>query len=200
MRTAGGTEKDFPVQSTWLFKTFLQAVFSFMIFSVVVILQNLEHPKILWKIFLFYSICMVIGLGINALVGYLRMATFHFSIDEKFLTVKQGIIQKQEKHLPYAVIQHILIKQDLADRVLGLATFAVENATRGKDNEDATQKVFGMKLKVSAQQRRRQLQSIGFKGNRLTIPGMLAKDAAALRTIILQKMKENPLDDNASGL
>jgi membrane protein YdbS with pleckstrin-like domain len=194
------TEKTYPVQSVWLFKSALQTLLSFLVFSVIVTLRNLDHLDQLWKIFLFYSICLAVGLGINAIISYLRRATFHFSIDEKFLTVRQGIIQKQEKHVPYAVIQHVLIKQDLADRILGLATFAVENATRGKDNEDGTQRVFGMKVKVSEQRRRRQLQTIGFKGNRLTIPGMRREDAAALRAVILQKMKENPLDDNQSGL
>jgi membrane protein YdbS with pleckstrin-like domain len=194
------TEKTYRVRSTWLLKSSLQILFSFLVYSVLVVVQNLKHLAYLKKFFLIYLAIFLVVLGVGTLVNYLRRATFHFLIDEKFLTVRQGIIQRQEKHVPYAVIQHVLIKQDLFDRILGLATFAVENATRGKDNQDGTQKVFGMRVKASQQQQRRQFQTIGFRGNRLTIPGLSKADARTLREIILQKMKENPLDDNASGL
>jgi uncharacterized membrane protein YdbT with pleckstrin-like domain len=198
------TELDFPVRSTWLLKPLAYYIPSFLILPLFVLQARDaktgdDDPRVVLAIFLGI---ISIGAAFNVLTAYLRKATFHFSIDDQFLTVRQGIFKKMEKHVPYGVIQHILVKQGFIDRLFGLSTLAVENATRGKDNEDGTQRVFGIKVTVTEAQRQRgkKIESIGFHGNRLTIPGLLKKDAAALREIILQKMKENPLDDARSGL
>jgi hypothetical protein len=41
---------------------------------------------------------------------------------------------------------------------------------------------------------------VGFSGNKVNIPGLTKQNAEILKGIILQKMKENPIEDSQSGL
>lgn len=43
-------------------------------------------------------------------------------------------------------------------------------------------------------------EALGFVGNKIHIPGLKKDDAEALKAIILQKVKENPIEDSQSGL
>ncbi len=52
---------------------------------------------------------------------------------------------------------------------------------------------------ISSRQRTR-IEVVGFYANTVCIPGLNKADAEALKNLILDKMKENPIDDNKSGL
>ena len=41
---------------------------------------------------------------------------------------------------------------------------------------------------------------VGFSGNKVSIPGLTKANAEILKGIVLQKMKENPIEDSQSGL
>ena len=189
----GITERTYPIQTSWLFKPIASLILPFVwVFSLP--FHDHKFPVVVF--FMFPGVLLVF-FAIQITTAYLRRITFHFSLNEKYITVRQGIIKKQEKHVPYGVIQHVIIQQDVLDRFLGLATFALENATRGAGNEDGTQMIFGFKIKGN---RRQQVETIGFMGNRLRIPGLSVANAHGLKDALLKMMKENPLEDNQSGL
>ena len=107
-------------------------------------------------------------------------------------------MSKQERHIPYGVIQNIYVKQDLLDRLFGLASLAIENASQGAGSQDGnTTKIFGMTF---SNQRRQQTEIVGFRGNKVSVPGLTKQNAEVLKGIVLQKMKENPIEDSQSGL
>ena len=123
---------------------------------------------------------------------------FHYALEEKFLTVKQGVFRKQERHVPYGVIQTLCLKQDILDRCFDLASLAVEDASQGGQAQQGAQmKFFGLSLTSS---RRSTGESLGFSGNKISIPGLSVQNAEALKAAILQKMKDNPMEDSQSGL
>jgi uncharacterized membrane protein YdbT with pleckstrin-like domain len=128
----------------------------------------------------------------------LQRLNFHYFIENDFLTLKQGILAKQEKHIPYGVIQNIFIKQDLLDRVFGLTSLIIENASQGAGLENVPQKksIF----MANNQQRREKIETIGFSGNKVSIPGLTKNNAESLKEILLQKMKDNQIQNNQSGL
>ena len=117
----------------------------------------------------------------------------------QFLTLRQGILSKQQRHIPYGVIQNLFVKQDLFNRVFGLASLTVENASQGAGAFTAPQeqKVFGLRV---GNQRQQQVEMVGFSGNKVSIPGLTKQNAETLKEIVLQKMKENPIEDSQSGL
>ncbi|MBI2577598.1 MAG: PH domain-containing protein [Candidatus Wildermuthbacteria bacterium] len=177
------TEKNYPVQGKWIFKSLIGFIVALVI-SVILLAFGYVN---------YYFAYVIIFTPIYMVVLVLRRANFHYSIEDKFLTVKQGILSRQQRHLPFGVVQHVFVKQDLIDRMFGLASVAVENASQG----GGVKKIFGMEV---SNYRREKHELIGFAKNKVSIPGLKKQDAETLKNIILQKIKENPLEDSQSGL
>jgi uncharacterized membrane protein YdbT with pleckstrin-like domain len=193
------TEKNYPVQRIWVFKSilgYLLVLFFFVpyFFLTYKLGENNKNSEV--------NLCIILFVGFaifHFIVMVLKRANFHYSVEEKFLTLKQGILSKQQRYIPYGVIQSIFIKQDLFDRIFGLASLTIENASQGAGAlaVPQQQKVFGMRV---APQQRQQVEIVGFYRNKATIPGLTKANAEILKGIILQKMKENPIEDSQSGL
>jgi len=193
------TEKNYPVQGLWVLKSILGSLFA-LIFFVPYFLISSRLGETSKDTEINFYVIIIVGLAIfHFIVTILRRANFHYSIEEKFLTLKQGILSKQQRHIPYGVIQNLFVKQDLFDRIFGLASLAIENASQGAGALAAPQqqKVFGLRI---GNQQRQQVEMVGFSGNKVSIPGLTKANAEILKGIVLQKMKENPIEDSQSGL
>jgi uncharacterized membrane protein YdbT with pleckstrin-like domain len=193
------TEKNYPVQGLWILKSIIVSLLSLIILVPLFWLSRFSESKDS-EISLYISLIIIFIFAISYfIVIILRRATFHYSIEGQFLTLKQGILSKQQRHIPYGVIQNLFVKQDLFDRIFGLASLTIENASQGAGTLTAPQqqKVFGLRI---GNQQRQQVEMIGFSGNKVSIPGLTKANAEILKGIILQKMKENPIEDSQSGL
>ena len=173
------TEKDYPITKLWIFKAPLIAIF----------------VTIIALFFGYYFPYLVIAIPFWLIANPLIRSRFHYQTGEKFFDVQQGVFSKKQRHLPYGVIQTVVVKQDWFDRVFGLASLAVEDASQGggKGLFGSSNKSF--RLGGAYQQ---QGESLGSSGNKVNLPGLKKKDAEALKLIILQRMKENPVEE--SGL
>lgn len=172
------TEKDYPITVLWIFK----APIIIIVISVVAIFFGYYFPYLL------------VALPVYLIANPLIRGNFHYATGEKFFDIKQGVISKKQHHLPYGVIQNVIVKQDWFDRVFGLASLSVENAAQGAGRESAWSKAW------SAQTGKNRGEGVGSSGNKINIPGLKKKNAEALKAVVLQRMKENPLEDNQSGL
>jgi len=177
------TEKDYPITKLWIFKT---PIIIFVI-SVAALFFGYWFPY------------LVIAFPILLIVNPLIRANFHYSTEEKFFVVRQGILSKKQRNLPYGVIQNVFVRQDLFDRIFGLASLRVENASQGGGKG-----FFGgnksFRLSVTYNHKSQQGETVGSSGNRVNIPGLRKKSAEGLKAILLQRMKENPVEDSQSGL
>lgn len=54
--------------------------------------------------------------------------TFSFEFLPQFIQMKEGVIQREEKHVPYRTLQNVLLKRNIIERMLGLSTVVIENA------------------------------------------------------------------------
>jgi membrane protein YdbS with pleckstrin-like domain len=193
------TENNYPIQKVWIWKSILAYIPSYLLVIAFFVLNGfiVRTDKSVFQSWTFLVI-VVLGSIFHIGVIVLRRANFHYSIEDNFLTLNQGILSKQQRHIPYGVIQNIFVKQDLFDRLFGIASLAVENAAQGAGYRAVgNQKVFGI---MSANQQTRTVDTIGFSGNKVSIPGLLKEDAETLKQMVLQKMKENPIEDSQSGL
>lgn len=171
------TEKDFPIQFVWLFKSLFGSLF------VILITFGMARFG-----YVNYFLLLFVGYTpVAFVVTLLQKNNFHFALDEKFLLLKQGVLSKQERNVPYGVIQHVFIKQDLFDRVFGLASLTIENATKSL-----------AEIQVQKTQKA-PMEYIGFRGNAVVIPGLNKEHAEVLKMKILEQMKNNPIEEN-SGL
>ena len=200
------TEKNYPVQGLWILKFIIRSLIVFVVIAIfffywsnsyddLSLLDSLSKDPEL-RIYFWVYIAVV---PFSLIMAILRRATFHYSIEPQFLTLRQGILSRQQRHIPYGVIQNLFVEQDLLDRIFGLASLTVENASQGGTNvsNQQEQKVFGLRI---GNQRRQQMEMVGFSGNKVSIPGLTKANAEILKGIVLQKMKENPIEDSQSGL
>jgi len=174
------TEKNYPITKLWIFKA-----------PIIIIVISIAA-----LFFGYYFPYLVIALPIYLIANPLIRANFHYATEEKFFTVRQGVFSKKQRNLPYGVIQNVLVKQDWFDRIFGLASFSVENASQG-DDKGFFGRSKGFRLGGAHQQ---QGESVGSSGNKVNIPGLKKKDAEAIKLVLLQRMKENPIEDSQSGL
>lgn len=185
------TEKKYPIQARWIFKS----IFGYLLVLVYILIIFLGGNIVSGLLYLILISLSVIFVCIQAA---LRRKAFHFSIEEAYLTFQQGVLNKSQRHIPYGVVQNIIVKQDLFDRIFGIASLVIENASQGGASKQNTQqKVFGIPISNRSKQ---QGDTIGYDGSKTVIPGLLKQDAESLKAVVLQKMKEHPLDDNQSGL
>jgi len=168
-------EKNYPITKLWIFK----APIIIIVISVVALFFGYYFPYLL------------IALPIYLIANPLIRANFHYSTEDKFFVVRQGVFSKKQRNLPYGVIQNVLVKQDWFDRVFGLASFSVENASQG-GGKGFLGGSKSFRLGGTYQQ---QGEAVGSSGNKVNIPGLRKKDAEALKLILLQRIKENPIEE-----
>ena len=185
------TEKKYPIQGKWILKSIFGYILSFL-FILLIYMGDYAGRGIVYLIVIIFSaICVVI-------YSTLQRKSFHFTIDDAYLTFQQGVLNKSQRHIPYGVVQNIIVKQDLFDRIFSIASLVIENASQGgTSKQNNKQKVFGITIGNRSTQ---QASSIGYDGSKTVIPGLTRQDAESLKAIVLQKMKEHPLDDSQSGL
>lgn len=191
------TETNYPIKNAWLIKQSLPIILYFFFIVPFISLFPAIYLSKLFNIhgLMFFVILVLIPIFILAVIFFLviyivnlQRKNFHFQLTDKFINVEQGVLSKQKRFLPYSVIQNVSIDQDFIDRILKIANLVVENASSG----GGIGNLFMVK-------RGGNVRPLGFSGSKINILGLDPKDAEALKLLVLQKVKENPANNN-SGL
>ena len=164
-------ETLYPIQTIWIIKYSL-------IISLLIFIYSLFREGLV-----FASILFFISFSIFTLIYYLKKKYFHFSLDERYITLKQGIISKQQRQLPYGVIQEVSVSRGLLDMLIGLTNLNFQNASEGA----------GQALAKQSRRKAFSFSAIGFASNSVNIPGLKKADAENLKNAILEKIKLNPI-------
>lgn len=189
------TEKEYPIRNIWLFKSIFSSFFLF--FSIFLIIQGIrfllgeqisDFLETILAFFILFGLFSVSSFTFH----FLRRAYFHFSFDEKFIVLHQGILSRQQRNVPYGVIQTVFVQQGMFERIFGLAALSIEDFSQGGKSQAGVDGYVG-----SGKHR---YEMLGFMGNKIHIPGLKKDDAEKLKIFILQRIKENPIEDNQSGL
>lgn len=186
------TESDYPVEQSWItevplsYLIFTGIALAFLLFFLVPLGLFMSEGWLILIAIVGPLLFFMVGLCIlTTIIASLSRDNFHYSVDKEFMIFHQGIITKQQKNLPYGVIQDVMLYQGIADRILGLASVTIENASFGGGQAYARGAAAGA--------------WIGFVGNVATIPGLTLENATKLREAILSKVKEFPTS-TTSGL
>lgn len=173
----------------WLF---FSGMVSFEFLSAHIAGGNLLFiSSVLLAIMVFLGLFLVLP---GIITNILRRRNFHFSLDDQVLTVRDGIISKEQRQFPYSVIQDVQISQNFAHRLFGLACITVENAAKPGSNTSVGDIAAGVLLGVAAK------PSIGISNNQVVIPALRKQDAENLKATILRKMQVNSSVDTGAGL
>lgn len=179
------TDKEYPIQNKLIYKQ----IFSYIPFAILFLLVFFRVGTNAIDFLIYLPIIFI-----TLIIMYLKKKYYHYELQDKYIVLHQGILNKQQRTLQYGVIQNVLVKQGFLDRIFGIATLILENAA-GKGSQGVT-KAFGIRFKTNQQKK----DLIGFRGNKVSIPGLDKSDAENLKAILLQKIQENPIEDKQSGL
>lgn len=176
------TEKKYPLQKIWLIKSlYAPLLVTFVFLGIYIFHQQQGRFQNPYEGDA-YLIASGIAFGLT-LISFvptaLRRANLHYALEEKFLKLREGVIVKRERYLPYAKIQNVVVQQDPLDRLLGLALLRIENVAGGD-----TGMIPQGDLDFTPE-----FEPIGSWGNSVTLPGLKKEDAEALKGILLAKVK-----------
>lgn len=189
------TEKTYPIRRRWLLQSIVLSIpVSFCLFAGAygIYIVNKSPPDdyglFISKMAGGMAVVLAVGLPIVAL---LRRRTFHYTVEEHFLMMRQGILSKQERRIPYQVIQTVMIHQNILDKMLGLAFINIENAAGGT----------GIQPRQAGRKKNMPLELTGFFfTNKVIVPGLSFHDAELLENTILQKINMHKMSGNALGV
>lgn len=177
-------ESTYGVHSRWVIQNALVLPTAFLLIVIFIFLStinrhtppfnnqliNLNYVAWLIVIIMYYLIAIPLALFYSIL--YKR--NFHYSLNPQFLTIKSGVINIQERQVPWSSIQDVSVTRSFLDLLMGLATVKVQNAT----------------------------QSVGDKSNlnAMLIFGLKPSDAESLKTLLLDKALQGRNESSRSGL
>ena len=111
------------IKKRMLFSLAFWFVLIIAIFLVIVIFSSI------------IAVYTAIILGVLVIIGILwrllYLNSIEYSLDNKNLTFKGGVISRFEKVIPYSKIQHAIIYESFWQRVLGLSSVSIETAREG---------------------------------------------------------------------
>jgi uncharacterized membrane protein YdbT with pleckstrin-like domain len=176
-------ERSHPIETTWVIKNVI--LWSpFCAFALAHITEKF--------IFSYFIIGLIISPPLIYLYLKLAIENYHYEFGEKLITLKQGIISKSERTVMYGRIQNVCVSQGIINRLLGLASISIETASEGA----------GAKFVTKDSQYKTSLAGalLGFRSNRIGLPGLTHENALELKDILMKRIKDNPIDDAQSGL
>lgn len=116
------TSNPYPIQIKK--RVLLNLVSEFVSIAVIFLIVAIFSLTIAIYTAIIFGILVIIGI----LWSLLYLNSIEYSLDNKNLTFKCGVISRFEKVLPYSKIQHAIIYESFWQRVLGLSSVSIETA------------------------------------------------------------------------
>lgn len=175
----------YPIEPLWALKDTLVSLIIFPIFIGFVLAGHIPNGDggTTNSYDLIIYLLAFLGIPGHFLINLLRRATFHYQMNDDFLSLQQGILNKSHRQLHYGVIQNILIKQSIFDRLFGISTLIVQNAS-GTNTPLTVSDV-----------KRTNTDFAGFLNNTISIPGLKKEHSEIIRDALLKKIKEKPIEE-----
>jgi putative membrane protein len=134
----GYSSASYPIESAWLISNTIKNIVGAIVF--VAVISGFVGTQVLKFSFLNlgeltqsayivnYSIIVVLLAIITTIRNILWKKFYYFELAQDFILMKEGIISKQEQHVPYARVQDVIVSQGILDRLLGLYNVVIQNA------------------------------------------------------------------------
>ena len=183
--------KTYPILNRWVYAKILGIMLWSFLISLFLIVQFFTPGKnsssslaedVGWGTDFFhiigYSLVVAIVLSLFRVIYLLIWKhNFKFEFTPEYIFTHQGVISREEKHVPYNTVQDVVTHQGIIDRILGLYNVIIQNAANS-----------GMILNQS-----RSRGVTAFSG--IVIPGQSFERA----TKLTETLKSVVLSKNSSG-
>ncbi len=104
-------------------------------FGLVAVARQILIPLIYWVFSgfgAFGALLMIVFGAPSLLLVIARYWSFRYRVEADELVIEQGILRRQERHIPLTNIQEIRLEQNLVQRWLGVARADIETSTGGE--------------------------------------------------------------------
>ena len=135
------SNKFFPLSHKWFIKKIISIIANsllisiFLGFSLIIpdeklsgsakSLIGLSNETFLVLLFLFFSVISIIAI----IRLYIWSKNYTFSFLSEFIEYKDGVFSRNERNIPYKNIQDISISQSFRDKIFGLCSISIKNAS-----------------------------------------------------------------------
>lgn len=175
------SDKTHPIETKWIIKNVL--LWSPLATLGIVGELSKKIDKFPVLILLYITITPFLAMAFYIYLILFRR-NFHYEFGQKFMILHQGILAKSERTVPYGRIQNVIISQGLINKLIGLASVEIETASIGVDTPA----------------RHKASREIRLSSKMIWLPGLLYRNALEVRNMVMELMKQNPIDDAQSGL
>ena len=125
------SSKTYPISNKWIVSQIITSMISSFILVFVFGLWFAAKTEIEFLIFLIFGIVVFVILVIGNIIWTLIWkANYFFEFTPDFILLKTGVISRQENHMPYSSIQDVAISQGFVERIIGIATLKISNASQ----------------------------------------------------------------------
>ena len=91
---------------------------------------------------LWASLAPVIGIAVLVVLAILQYFTYRYTIGRDGLTVREGLLHRSQREIPFSRIHNVVVHQSLLHRVFGVAEVRLESA--GGQKPEAQMRVLGL--------------------------------------------------------
>ena len=120
------SSKNYPIANRWLLVPFLTSFFYSALLIFVLVSENVESDEN-YNLLIVYG-ALVAGIG-KFIWSCIWKKNYHFELTEESILLKTGVVSRSSRHLPYKSIKDISVSQGVIDRLLGLYTVSIQDAT-----------------------------------------------------------------------
>jgi putative membrane protein len=92
---------------------------------------------------LWVSLAPVIGIAVLVVLAILQYFTYRYTIGRDGLTVREGLLHRSRREIPFSRIHNVVVHQSLLHRVFGVAEVRLESA--GGQKPEAQMRVLGLR-------------------------------------------------------
>ena len=89
------------------------------------------------------SLAPVIGIAVLVVLAILQYFTYRYTIGRDGLTVREGLLHRSRREIPFSRIHNVVVHQSLLHRVFGVAEVRLESA--GGTKPEAQMRVLGLR-------------------------------------------------------
>ncbi len=133
---------SYPIASAWLFIALFSSLWSAVISTLAIYVFLLGKRTTIYQMsFLQALIVFVVLFVAFAIRSILWRNSFFFEFSPQFILMKDGVIQREEKHVPYRTLQNVVLNQSFVERLFGLSTVVIENAAPAGGNNRGNSRI-----------------------------------------------------------
>lgn len=117
---------EYPIQDRWLVSAAIASLLFSLFMMIFLPLFLLPIPRLGTA-----SLYLFIYLALSAASFLWQWAwknSYYFEFTPEYVLLRDGVISKEERHLPYRSIQNVTLRQGILDRILGIGGVSIENA------------------------------------------------------------------------